>query len=163
MIGGNSETEILKLKWWLKNFSNWGHKFCSRVSSVSVIFSAQFLTRDQLCLTRRLWYCWIRMDTTRRSLILMGKYGLSRGVACCTLAGTEVRYFMFGENNLITSAHTRSFSRKLNSGCCKRNMINNITSLGNKRTRNFVVEHIKDSVKHYQTSPWTTRAWEANN
>jgi len=94
------------------------------------------------------------MDTTRRSLILMGKYGLSRGVACCTLAGTEVRYFMFGENNLITSAHTRSFSKKLNSGCCKRNMINNITPLvipGNKRTRN-VVEHLKDSVsviRHY--------------
>ena len=86
------------------------------------------------------------MDTTRRSLILMGKYGLSRGVACCTLAGTEVRYFMFGENNLITSAHTRSFSKKLNSGCCKRNMINNITPLvipGNKRTRNAVVEHLK--------------------
>jgi len=98
--------------------------------------------------------------------MLIGKYGLSRGVACCTLAGTEVRYFMFGENNLITSAHTRSFSKKLNSGCCKRNVINNITPLviaGNKRTCNIIVEHLKDSVKRYQTLGQTMRAREANN
>jgi hypothetical protein len=76
---------------------------------------AKCLTTD--CLTRRLWYRWISIDTTRRSLILMGKYGLSSGVACCMLAGMELRYFMFGENNLITKAHTRSFSKKLNSGC----------------------------------------------
>lgn len=57
------------------------------------------------------------MDTTLNNLMLMGKYGLSSGVACCTDAGTEFRYFMFGENNFITRAHTRSFKRKLNSGC----------------------------------------------
>lgn len=47
--------------------------------------------------------------------MLIGKYGLSNGVACCTPAGIVVRYFIFGENNLITSAHTRSLRRKLNS------------------------------------------------
>lgn len=68
-------------------------------------------------LTRRLWYFWMSTETTRNSRTLMGKYGLSRGVACCALAGMELRYLMLGENNLITSAHTRSFRRKLNSGC----------------------------------------------
>lgn len=56
------------------------------------------------------------MDTTRSNRMLMGKYGLSNGVDCCAFNATTVRYLILGENSLITSAHTRSFSRNENSG-----------------------------------------------
>ena len=55
------------------------------------------------------------MDTSLNNLILMGKYGLSKGVACWILAGSVTRYLILGENNLITRAQTRSFNKKLNS------------------------------------------------
>ena len=47
----------------------------------------------------------------------MGKYGLSMGDGDGGV-GAPGRYLRLGENSLITSGHTRSLRRKLNSGCC---------------------------------------------
>ena len=56
------------------------------------------------------------MEIIRSSRITIGKYGLSNGYGEVG-AGALVRYFKLGENNFMTTGHTRSFSKKLNSGC----------------------------------------------
>ncbi len=60
----------------------------------------------------------MRTETTRSSLMQMGKYGFSTGAGDEALLLLPWRNLMLGENSLMTSGHTRSFSRKLNSWCC---------------------------------------------
>ena len=59
----------------------------------------------------------MRTETMRSRRMTIGKNGFSARAGEGE-GGMPWRYLRDGENSLITSGHTFSFSMKLNSGCC---------------------------------------------
>ncbi len=89
----------------------------------------------------------MRTETTRSSLMQMGKYGFSTGAGDEALLLLPWRNLMLGENSLMTSGHTRSFSRKLNSWCCtQRHGENTRLESGPKADRSFPLVYLPSVV-----------------